>query len=485
MALRPSQEKLIRCANCGEDYSPTYKKCPFCGARNDPRTSAAPVSGRPAARYGGSGDDYPEEEYTQVTRRNAPTRISGSRRQDSYDDYDEPAAPARSGGRRLIDDGDYAEPAAPARVTGRRQQQESDDYDEPAAPVRSGGRRQAGQEEDRPQRSASGRTSGRQSDYDDGYVFEGQDVFDDEDEDYRPARGGKRLAGGNGGGDGGSARGFRPGKAEMEINWPRVITFLCSLVIIIAAMVIVFTWIYPKLHKDPTPSGTNPVDTQPAVTDPSGGATTPGGESTDPAGQPTPGGNDPQDGDLIGITFESAEVTVMAGESRRLTPIFEPSDWAGEVTWTCDDPQHASVSEDGTVTNLNTDPGTNYKVTVTISAGGIYHSCTVYCMGPDQQATQPPVTEPPVTAPPATQPPASSAPGSLTPGSRGVITGADGGLRVRSGPGTTYDKVASLKNGDVVTVVRDAGNGWYEITFSGSGGNPTPGYIMGEYISVT
>ena len=36
MASRPSPNSLIHCAVCGEDYSATYKRCPFCGAKNAP-----------------------------------------------------------------------------------------------------------------------------------------------------------------------------------------------------------------------------------------------------------------------------------------------------------------------------------------------------------------------------------------------------------------------------------------------------------------
>ena len=40
MAPKPSQDTLIHCEACGEDYSSTYRSCPFCGARNDPRLTS-------------------------------------------------------------------------------------------------------------------------------------------------------------------------------------------------------------------------------------------------------------------------------------------------------------------------------------------------------------------------------------------------------------------------------------------------------------
>lgn len=60
---------------------------------------------------------------------------------------------------------------------------------------------------------------------------------------------------------------------------------------------------------------------------------------------------------------------------------------------------------------------------------------------------------------------------------------AEGGLRVRSGPGTDNAVIGSLSNGQSVTVVSEAGDGWYQITFPGVGGAATTGYIRGEYIS--
>ena len=105
------------------------------------------------------------------------------------------------------------------------------------------------------------------------------------------------------------------------------------------------------------------------------------------------------------------------------------------------------------------------------TAGGLTAQCAVSCSGVEA----PVASDPPVTT---TQP--SS--GGLTPGAATIIN-ASGGVRVRSGPGTSYEILASLFNGNSITVVSDAGDGWYEITFVGSGGEETTGYIMGDYIS--
>ena len=63
-----------------------------------------------------------------------------------------------------------------------------------------------------------------------------------------------------------------------------------------------------------------------------------------------------------------------------------------------------------------------------------------------------------------------------------MINGGNG-VRVRSGPGTSYDILATVPNGGSVRVVQSAGDGWYEITFSNVGGVTTTGYMKGEFLS--
>lgn len=56
---------------------------------------------------------------------------------------------------------------------------------------------------------------------------------------------------------------------------------------------------------------------------------------------------------------------------------------------------------------------------------------------------------------------------------RGLITASV--LNVRSGPATTYDKVATLGAGAVVDIIADTGSGWYQIE---------SGYISAEYVTL-
>ena len=52
-------------------------------------------------------------------------------------------------------------------------------------------------------------------------------------------------------------------------------------------------------------------------------------------------------------------------------------------------------------------------------------------------------------------------------------------LNVRSGAGTDYDRVGKLSGGTVVTVLAEAGDGWYQVST-----DSLTGYVSGEYLTV-
>ena len=373
MAPKPSRDMLIHCDACGEDYSSTYRRCPFCGERNDPR--------RPA----------PRQTY----------------------------APA---------------PSSPARP---------------------------------PEETV-----------DDTYVFDGQDAIDKEPEEeyYAPRpKGGKRLAPKQ------SGRGDLP-----PINWPRLITFLCSLILIVAALVIVFTFIYPKLHgkTDPKTDASDPGTESSSIIDldPNAAASTDVTQPTVPTDTVIPTQPLEPVPELASITLDTYDFTLWVGEAHQLEVTFNPSSWNGQVTYTSSNPEWLTVNETGYVTNVNAS-GAYHNVYITVSAGGISAQCVVRVQSrrQDESAAQPTTS---VTAdPPAVTTQAPSGTGGPAVGRQGTIVNADGGLRVRSGPGTSYDIVESLLNGNTVNVVAEAENGWYQISFTGRGGATVNGYIMGEYIS--
>ena len=353
MARRSNLDGLIHCQACGEDYSATYKRCPFCGQ--------PPQGGRmaqPSREFRSSLPDSEEDEYV----------FDG---QGAFDDTPEPVRPARpKGGKRLAPSG------SPRRI--------------PSNPA---------------------------------------------------------------GGDHASPGGRRPPE---PINWPRLITFLCSLVIIAATLVIVFTVIYPQLRQQP-----NPVPSQ--------------SQSASQAPSPSP-----QTSVLTSLSLSPQSLTLASGERRQLVLSLSPADWVGTPVWTSSDVTCATVDSVGRVTNMNTSSA-DRQVTITVTAGSLSAQCTITCEGAAPVTTRPPAaSQPPVSS----RPPASSAPsgGEVGLGSA-TVANADGGVRVRSGPGTSYDILASLFNGNPITVVSDAGGGWYEITFSGVDGGQVTGYLMGEYIS--
>ena len=56
-------------------------------------------------------------------------------------------------------------------------------------------------------------------------------------------------------------------------------------------------------------------------------------------------------------------------------------------------------------------------------------------------------------------------------------------MRVRSGPGTNYDALATIPNGGSVTIVEKADGDWYKVTFSDVGGVTSTGYMKGEFLA--
>lgn len=217
--------------------------------------------------------------------------------------------------------------------------------------------------------------------YEDDYVFDGGDVFDDDRSAPSAPRGGKRLS----------------GSAPGPINWPRLVTFICALIIIAAALVIVFSYIYPKIHNssDPDPSISDSISSPPVSSDPVHVETLdpddvvipdPGTTETDDPGTvetDDPGTTEtqpPADSSVTGLKLNKEEFTLKADESYTIKATVSPDDWDGTVTWTSSNTRIATVSANGTVTNVNTGNEV-LSVTITAAAGDKTVSVKVYCRG--------------------------------------------------------------------------------------------------------
>lgn len=122
----------------------------------------------------------------------------------------------------------------------------------------------------------------------------------------------------------------------------------------------------------------------------------------------------------------------------------------GTLSWRSSDPTIATVSADGTVTNVYTGSGTA-QVTITASLGSLSASTVITC-GSAQQVGQ---------------------------------VNAEPSLNVRSGPGTTYSIISSLANGRWVIILDDSDAGWYQVLFSNSAGQAVTGYVSADYVEVS
>ena len=267
------------------------------------------------------------------------------------------------------------------------------------------------------------------------------------------ARGGKRVA--SSGGRGSGSR----GGGDWDFNLFRIIGIVVPLCFIAAALYIIITVLGPMIS-----AGRETPDTSGS---PSPGVTTPA-ETVSPSPESSPSTDpEPVAPTVTGITLDQSDFTLEPGASYRINASVTPADAGAQVVWSVDNTSALTVGQDGTVTNVYTGTG-RVTVTVTATAGDITATCTVRCKGSGGTST------------PSTDTP--SAGGDLSAGPAQVAN-AGGGVRVRSGPGTDYEPLASLFNGDDVNIVSAADGGWYQITFQGSGGATVTGYMLGEYLS--
>ncbi len=242
----------------------------------------------------------------------------------------------------------------------------------------------------------------------------------------------------------------------------------------------------PDETDDPKGSG-EPSETDTPGTD-TPGANTPGADTpgTDTPGTDTPGtgtmpeGNAGSSGTASGgmsyssaaalpkgLTLNSTDFTRKVSEGGYKLRV---SGGTGTYTWISENPSVASVASDGTVT-----PVAAGTTNIVVTDGTKRAICIVRVTGSGTSGTT-------SSGGGTTTTPATPSSGSLKAGRATVINGGNG-VRVRSGPGTNYDILATIPNGGSVQVVTSAGNDWYEVTFTAVGGVTTTGYMKGEFLS--
>jgi len=239
-----------------------------------------------------------------------------------------------------------------------------------------------------------------------------------------------------------------------------------SLVVILAAAFIVFSKVAPLLSsKDPAP---DPGVDDPGVVDP-----------VDPVlpSDPQPEGPDvvepvnPSAVPANAIVLSRTDMTLAPNEDFTILATVAPADTTDTVVWSCDKPDILAVNQDGSVKNMNA-TGEKVVVNVTATAGGITAECIVRCnSAPNPNGGSGSSNE-------GSGGSSGSTGTTITGKTNAKVVGAASGLNVRSGPGSNYEKVASIQNGNSVVILEDTGTGWYKIDY----GNGKTGYASSQFI---
>lgn len=297
-------------------------------------------------------------------------------------------------------------------------------------------------------------------------------------------------------------RGIRGGKRAARSRQFSLITPTLIILIIVMAALLIYLLYGSKLMdrfggdqgdqgqqtQDVTPQG----DGQPVIPGGEDGEEDPSDGETDAPEDPDQP-QDPEDGDMPdqsdtpadepadkpaktgayekiaalpdGLTLSTTDFTLRSvGESATIKV-----SGSGTFTWASEDESVATVDQNGKVTAVS--KGT---VNVVVSDGTKKGVCIVRCNVPAGQSAP--------SDSGTTSKPSTGTTSGLKAGDAVVVNGGNG-VFVRSGPGTDHEALATIPNGASVRIVESAGGGWYKITFSGSGGADTTGYMKGEFLA--
>ena len=160
-----------------------------------------------------------------------------------------------------------------------------------------------------------------------------------------------------------------------------------------------------------------------------------------------------------GLSLSTTDFTLKSlGESHTI----RVSGGSSTYQWMSQDDGIASVDQNGKVVAVS-----NGTVNVLVTDGSKKAVCIVRVNAAGGTTT--------------TTPAAPAESGALKAGPAVVVNGGNG-VRVRSGPGTNYEILASVSNGADIQIVESAGSGWYKTTCSGVGGKTTTGYMKGDFL---
>ena len=252
----------------------------------------------------------------------------------------------------------------------------------------------------------------------------------------------------------------RGGGYGRGVSTTQIGILVASIVLIIAACFIVFKMVSP-LFNGGNPSGSSSIST-PDISNPD--VSMPDVPDVPDISEP----DVPVVPDVLAVSLNKDDITVKVNELVRLTATILPASVDTPIIWTSSDESLCTVSADGIVRNINAS-GVKKTITITATAGDKSATCLIRCSTDVATGT---IEPPPITVDPGT-------------GEKIGIVSADGGLRVRSGPGTAYDHVITLATGSSVIIEDDSDAEWYKVSFKNGSGDSVVGYMFKEYVTVS
>ena len=253
----------------------------------------------------------------------------------------------------------------------------------------------------------------------------------------------------------------RKGGHRVRQGGPSLLSPMLVIAILLMAVLLIYL-LFGKAIGEKLGWGQDPARSEPSGAVSSQGSSGASSSGEEPVVDPEPAGLTYEAALALpdGLTLSKTDYSTNVGDPDVTLSV---SGGSGSYTWLSENDAIATVSESGTVTAV-----ANGTVNILVTDGNQKAVCIVRVKGGSDPVT--PAVDPGPTG------------GSLKLGAATVIN-APAGVNVRSGPGTENAAIASLVNGNEVTIKADAGNGWYEITFVGNGGVDTDGYVKGEFLA--